>query len=250
MMIIPVNKLPSNFKPYPFKSFKIKAMTLQQAIDLGKDPSLKDIVNLIQTLANDEIDASLLVPVDVKYLLAMLAFHAFPKQSWTLDLVCPHCGEKHKKSITMKDFPPVPSLEDSDPYPLTIDDGTHVYAIGYPTIEALDTMMDKMQDTKGTTDISVESTADYLDVVEPYIQSIDGSKDGIREKLLTIEDFGVLSVMVEAIQKYFVEDTYSEFECPKCKEKYRVPLSAVEVTQYTPFPDKTTAGKYKTNFRL
>ena len=90
-MIIPVTSLPSNFKPYKFKSFKMKAMSLQQAIDLGKDPSLQEVVKLLQVLVGDEIDASLLVPVDVKYLVAMLAFHAYPKQKWELNLTCPHC---------------------------------------------------------------------------------------------------------------------------------------------------------------
>lgn len=249
-MLITVNKLPSNFKPYTFKSFKMKALTLQQAIDLNSNPTLKDIVALIQTLVNDEIDASTLVPIDVKYILAMLAFHAFPKQSWTLDLVCPHCNEKHKRSITMKDFPPVPSLTDDDKYPLTIDDGVHVYELGYPTIESMDALMEKMANDKGTPILDMTSVSDYLDAVEPYILSIDGNKEGIRESLLTIEDFGILSLMVEAIQKYFVDETYTEFVCPKCGKKYSVPLSAVEVTQYTPFLDETSASKYKTNFRL
>lgn len=247
-MIIPVTKLPSNFKPYPFKSFKMKAITLQQAIDLNKDPSLKEITNLIQVLVNDEIDASILVPIDVKYLIAMLSFHAFPKQTWTLDLVCPHCNEEHKQPITMKDFPPVPSLEDNDPYPLTIDDGTHIYELGYPTVEAMDAVLEKMG-TKGS-NMSMESPAEYLDLIEPYVLAIDGSKDGVREKLLSIEDFGVLGVMLEAIQKYFADETYSQFSCPKCKKQYKVPLSAVEVTQYTPFLDTSTVSKYKVNFRL
>lgn len=245
-MIIPVTKLPSNFKPYPFKSFKIKAMNLQQAIDLGKEPSLKDIANLIQVLSDNTIDASLLVPIDVKYLLAMLAFHTFPNQSWTLDLICPHCEGKHKKTITINDFPPVPSLSDDDAYPLTIDDGTHVYEIGYPTLDATDAVLNKF---KGT-DYSMDTTADYLDLIEPYILSIDGSKDDIRAKMLSIEDFGILSLMLEAIHKFFRDDTSSEFKCPHCGKMYSVPLSAVEVTQYTPFLDKKAISKYKTNFRL
>lgn len=249
-MLIPVNKLPSGFKPYPFKSFKMKAISLQKAIDLGGSPTLKDITNLIQDLVDNEIDASLLVPIDIKYLLAMLAFHAFPKQSWTLNLVCPHCQHEHKRAVTMKDFPPVPSLADDDPYPLTIDDGKHVWEIGYASATAMDALTGKDKITKDTDSGEFVYTGEYLDLVEPYILSVDGSKDGIRQKLLDIEDFTILGLMVEAIKKYFTEDTYSEMECPKCKKKYKVPLSAVEVTQYTPFLDKATIGKYKTNFRL
>ena len=143
-MIIPVNSLPSNFKPYPFKSFKMKAMSLQQAIDLGKEPTLKECAQLIQALAGDEIDASILVPVDVKYLIAMLAFHAYPKQKWELELTCPHCKKKHKRAISMSDFPPVPSLAADDPYPLTIDDGKHVWELGYAPIDAFDEMVSKL----------------------------------------------------------------------------------------------------------
>lgn len=246
-MIIPVTKLPSNFKPYPFKSFKMKAITLQQAIDLDKNPSLKDIANLIQDLTDNTIDASLLAPIDLKYLLSLLAFHAFPNRKWSLDLVCPHCKATHKQVVTAKDFPPIPSLEDEDPYPLTIDDGTHVYAIGYPSLEAMDNLMDKAKDSGKDL---LNGDAEYIDLVEPYVLSVDGSTEGIREKLLGIQDFGVLSLMLEAIQKYFVEDTYGEFKCPQCKETYKVPMSAVEVTQYTPFLDKEPTSRYKTNFRL
>lgn len=249
-MIIPVNKLPSNFKPYPFKSFKLKAISLQQALDLGSSPALSEVVKLLQELTNNEIDASLLVPVDVKYLLAMLAFHAFPKQSWKLNLVCPHCKHEHTKAVTMKDFPPVPSLSDDDPYPLIIDDGTHTWEIGYASITKMESLTDKSKITKDSDTGEFIYSGEYLDIVEPYILSVDGKKEGIREALLSIEDFGILGLMVEAIKKYFVEDTYSEFACPSCKKKYKVPLSAVEVTQYTPFLDKATLGRYKTNFRL
>lgn len=245
-MIIPVNKLPSGFKPYEFKSFKMKAITLQQALDLGSKPSLQDIVKLIQVLVNDEIDASKLVPIDIKYLIAMLSFHAFPKQTWTLDLVCPHCDNKHKQTVAMKDFPPVPSLGEDDSYPLTIDDGVHTYSLGYPSMEDMDNLLGKLGDNLE----DMESIVAYLDVVTPFVLSIDGSSEGIREKLLGIEDFGVLSLMVNAIKKYFADETYGEFVCPVCNEKYKVPLSAVEVTQYTPFLDQATVGKYKVNFRL
>ena len=248
-MIIPVNKLPSNFKPYPFKSFKLKAMNLQQAIDLGKNPSLGDVRKLIQTLVEDEIDATVLVPVDVKYLLAMLAFHAYPKQSWTLNLECPHCKDKHTRAITMKDFPPVPSLTDADPYPLTIDDGTHLWKLGYCSVEAWDEMLSKLNVHKDT-QLEDLDPAMYIDIIAPYVLSVDDSTENVREKLLGIEDFNVLNLMLEAIKNYFLDDTEAEFECPKCKQKYSVALSAVEVTQYTPFLDKKTIGRYKVNFRL
>ena len=254
-MIINVTKLPSNFKPYPFKSFKMKAMSLQQAIDLGKAPKLADIVKLYKQLVDDEIDVDLLVPVDVKFLLSMLAFHAYPKQTWTLDLTCPHCKDQHKRTVTMADFPPVPSLTDDDPYPLTIDDGVHVWELGYPTIAAMDELLDKMSVSGKTEDdlkqmLEEMDPARAVDMVVPYILSVDGSKDGIREKVLGIEDFGIIELMLETILAYFTEATYSEFPCPKCKKTYRVPLSAVEVAQFTPFHNKTAISKYKVNFRL
>lgn len=235
-MIIPVTKLPSNFKPYSFKSFKMKAINAQQAIDLGTNPSLTDIRKLIQTLVDDEIDASVLVPIDIKYLLAMLAFHAYPQQTWTLNLTCPECGHNHKKVIRIEDFPPVPSLEDNDPYPLTIDDGKHVYELGYATVDALEAI-----DT---------NNAANIDVIAAHIISIDGDKENIKEKLLGIEDFGILGLMYQAILKFFQVETYAEFQCPKCGKPYKVAMSAVEVTQYTPFLDKETTSRYKTNFRI
>lgn len=246
-MIIPVNALPSNFKPYKFKSFKMRAMNLQQAIDLGKNPPLVEVAKLIQVLVDDEIDASKLAPVDVKYLLAMLAFHAYPKQTWTLDLTCPHCEDKHKRTITMKDFPPVPSLTDEDPYPLTIDNGR--WELGYPTLEAWDDMISKLNLTQNTT-LDDFDPAKFVDIIAPYVLRVDGSSEGIREKILAIDDFCLLNLMLEAIKRYFLDDTQAEFECPKCKKKYSVALSAVEVTQYTPFLDKEATSRYKTNFRL
>ena len=254
-MIIKVNKLPSNFKPYPFKSFSMKAMSLQQAIDLGKNPKLKDIVKLFGELVDDTIDVSLLVPIDVKFLLSVLSFHAYPKQTWTLDLTCPHCKDEHKRTITMADFPPVPSLKDDDPYPLTIDDGVHVWELGYASIEATDELLDKLK-LSGKSKETIEQEllemdpAKAMDLVLPYILSVDGDKVGIKDKLMGLEDFGVLNIMLEVIKTYFTDDTYAEFICPKCEKTYRVPMSAVEVAHFTPFLDKATFGKYKTNFRL
>ena len=235
-MLIPVKKLPSNFKPYDFKSFTMKAINAEQAINLGANPTLMEVRNLIQTLVNDEIDASKLVPIDLKYLVAMLAFHAYPKKSWTLSLTCPECGCAHKKVVELKDFPPVPSLSDDDPYPLMIDDGTHKYELGYASVEALEK-------------IDLEK-AQNIDVIAAHTIAIDGEKENIKEKLLGIEDFGVLGLMYQAISKYFNVETYAEFKCPKCGQIYKVAMSAIEVTQYTPFLDEDTAGKYKVNFRL
>lgn len=234
-MIIPVNNLPSRFKPYPFKSFKLKAISVKQALELGPSPSLEDITKLIQELAGDEIDASLLVPIDLKFLVATLAFQAYPNQSWTLNLACPHCGKPFKKAVTIKDFPPVPSLEESDPYPLTIDDGKHVYELGYASVQSLK-------------DISDES--DYMQILAAHVKAVDGKSDNVRDALLDIEDFGILSLMVQAIKKYFSTETYATYTCPECKKDFRVPLSAVEVTQFTPFLDQEAPSKYKVNFRL
>lgn len=234
-MIIPVNNLPSRFKPYPFKSFKLKAISVKQALELGPSPSLEDIQKLIQELAGDEIDASLLVPIDLKFLVATLAFQAYPNQSWMLNLACPHCEKPFRKAVTIKDFPPVPSLEESDPYPLTIDDGKHVYELGYASVQSLK-------------DISDES--DYMQILAAHVKAVDGKADNVREALLDIEDFGILSLMVQAIKKYFSTETYATYTCPECKKDFRVPLSAVEVTQFTPFLDQEAPGKYKVNFRL
>jgi len=235
-MKLTVTSLPSHFKPYPFKSFRMDAIDFDQSQELGADPSLEDIRRLVKALTHDEIDTSLLVPIDLKYLIAMLAFHAFPNQTWTLSLKCPHCNDTHTKVLTMKDFPPIPSFEDSDPYPLTIDDGRHVFALGYAKTDFVENI-DKVNPKE---------------LIQAHIISVDGSEDpgAISKALGEITDFGVISVMLQAIKKYFQVETYAEMECPKCKEKYRVKLSAVEVTQYTPFRDAEAAGKYKTNFRL
>lgn len=234
-MILHVQHLPSHFKPYPFKSFKMRAINFKQAMELGAKPSMADIRKLIGELTSGEIDVSLLVPIDLKYLIAMLAFQASPNQVWSLSLKCPHCGDSHVKQLTAKDFPAIPTLEEKDPYPLTIDDGKHVYSLGYA----------KAEDIEGLT-----LDADPLAVIKAHILAVDGKTEGIQEALEGIEDFGVIGTMVETIKKYFQVETYSEMECPACKKTYRVPLSAVEVTQYTPFRDTETAGKYKVNFRL
>lgn len=249
-MIIHVKTLPSNFKPYPFKDFKINAISLRQAVNLGDASSLSDLRSLIQELTGDTIDASLLVPIDIRYIISLLSFHAYPNQSWLLDHKCPVCGKDISKTVTLKDFPPIPSLTDEDSYPLTIDDGVHIYEIGYASVEAVEALIAIGTSIGDVHDQdSVVLTA--IDFIEPYVLTIDGSKDGIREKLLSIEDFGLLSLISTAIKEYFVDsDTYSEFTCPHCSEKYNMPMSAVEVTRYVPFLDKTAASRYKTNFRV
>lgn len=234
-MILQVKHLPSHFKPYPFKSFKLHAINFKQAMELGANPSMADIRKLLAELTDGAIDVSLLVPIDMKYLIAMLAFQASPNQAWTLSLKCPHCGDSHTKQITAKDFPDVPGFDENDPYPLTIDDGKHVYSLGYA----------KAEDIEG-----MDLSSDPLAVIRAHILAVDGKAEGIQEALDSIEDFGIIGTMVEAIKKYFQVETYSEMECPACHKTYRVPLSAVEVTQYTPFRDSEAIGKYKVNFRL
>lgn len=233
-MKLNVTSLPSHFKPYPFKSFRMDAINFKQSQDLGPKPGLEDIRKVIGELTHSEIDVNLLVPIDLKYLIASLAFNAYPKQSWTLNLQCPHCKHAHVKVITMKDFPPIPSFEEDDPYPLTIDDGKHVFSLGYAKAD----ITEKLDDIHP------------LDLVKAHIVAVDGKAEGIDEALASIEDFGVINLMVKAIKKYFQVETYAEMECPECKKKYRVALSAVEVTQYTPFRDSQEVGEYKTNFRL
>ena len=234
-MILNVTSLPSHFKPYPFKSFRMDAINFEQSQRLGSDPSLKDIRELIGELTHDSIDKNLLVPIDLKYLIASLAFHAFPNQVWTLPLKCPYCGHTHSKPIRMSDFPPVPSLEESDEYPLTVDDGKHVFALGYASVEEVE---------------KLDENTPPLDLIKAHLVSVDGKTEGMVEALKSIEDFGIINLMVKAIRKYFQVETYASMQCPKCEKTYRVPLSAVEVTQYTPFRDTEAAGTYKTNFRL
>lgn len=247
-MIIPVDKLPSNFKPYPYKSFKMRAISVQESIDLGTHPKFVDIGELIQKLSDNTIDGSKLAPCDAKFLLSMLSFHAYPKQSWLLDLKCPHCKHSHKRSVTIKDFPAVPTFEDSDPYPLMIDDGTHKWELGYASLADTDVMVEALRKAQEEGTAVDKRSIDFL---IPYIKKVDGSEEGIRDKLLGLEDFGVLDLMFRAVEHYFVDDnTYSEFKCPKCGKMYSVKMSAVEVAQFVPFPDEEAASRYKINFRL
>lgn len=234
-MVLQVTQLPSHFKPYPFKSFRMDAINFKQSQALGSNPSTEDQRKLIAELTHGSIDTSLLVPIDIHYLIATLAFHAFPNQTWTLNLVCPHCEKSQVKSIKMQDFPPIPSLEEEDAYPLTIDDGKHVFALGYAKAEDLE---------------QINKDTSPMDLVRAHLVSVDGKTEGMVEALESIEDFGVVGLMVKAIRKYFAAETYAEMKCPHCGKSYSVPLSAVEVTQFTPFRDPEEVGEYKTNFRL
>lgn len=234
-MKLNITSLPSHFKPYPFKSFRMDAINFDQSQALGSDPSLEDVRKLIGELTHGEIDVKLLVPIDLKYLIASLAFHAFPNQVWTLRLKCPHCGHAHSKPIKASDFPPIPSLEEDDEYPLTIDDGKHVYALGYASVEDVE---------------KINDTTPPIELIKAHLVSVDGKAEGMVEALKSIEDFGVIGLMQKAIRKYFQTETYADMQCPKCEKTYKVPLSAVEVTQYTPFRDTGASGEYKTNFRL
>lgn len=234
-MNMQITQLPSHFKPYPFKSFRMDAINFKQSQELGSNPSLEDIRKLIAELTHGQIDTSVLVPIDLRYLIATLAFHAFPNQTWNLSLTCPHCQKSHVKAIHMQDFPAIPSLEEEDVYPLTIDDGKHVYALGYAKAADLE---------------SVNKDTSPLDLIRAHLLSVDGKTEGIVEALESIEDFRVIGLMVKTIRKYFAAETYAEMQCPHCEKSYLVPLSAVEVTQFTPFRDPEEVGEYKTNFRL
>lgn len=233
MVIIPITSLPSHFKPYTFKHFRMKGITIAQALELGDKPSIMDCRNLLCKLIEDA-DAACLVPIDVQFLIATLAFNAYPNQSWSLQLTCPHCRHTHTITVKASDFPDIPSFEESDPYPLTVDDGTHVYELGYAPCELYDTL-------------DIDKPLDYI---AAHVLTVDGSPDNVPEKIREITNFAALSTMAQAIAKYFVGDTYTVRECPKCNKNFRVALSAVEVTQYTPFLDKEASSQCKINFRL
>lgn len=47
MIYIPIKELPTGFHPYPFKSFRMKALTIDQAMKLGTAPTDRDIRNLM-----------------------------------------------------------------------------------------------------------------------------------------------------------------------------------------------------------
>lgn len=241
MIYIPIRELPSGFKPYPFKSFKLKALTINQALKLGSQPTDREIRDLIGELT-DEIDAKLLVPKDLRFLVAVLAFNTEKDRSWRVDVTCPYCQDKRTLALTRKDFPPVTVLDKDAPYPLTINDGAHIYELGFATVESIEAYQERDPDGKNL----VAALAQYVTKID---EEADSAK--IFEMLGEITDFGLISLMLKTVARYFaIEDTYKSVECPNCKKTYRVPLSALEVTQYTPFLDPEAFGKYKTNFKL
>ncbi|MCF0203885.1 MAG: hypothetical protein HUK12_01030 [Muribaculaceae bacterium] len=241
MIYIPINELPTGFRPYPFKRFKLKALTINQALKLGSRPTDREIRDLMGELT-DEIDTSLLVPKDLRFLIAVLAFNTEKDRSWRVDVTCPYCNDKRTMGLTRHDFPPVTVLEKDAPYPLTIADETHTYTLGFATVESMEKFTER--DPKGENLIA--SIAQYVTKIDE-----ETDPDKIYEILGSITDFALIALMLKTVSKYFaITDTYKQVECPKCKKTYRVPLSALEVTQYVPFLDTEALGQYKTNFRL
>lgn len=241
MIYIPINELPTGFKPYPFKSFRMKALTIDQAMKLGSKPTDRDVRNLMAELT-DQIDTNLLVPKDLRFLVAVLAFNTEKDRSWRVDVTCPHCGDKQTLGLTRKDFPPITVLAKDAPYPLTIFDGTHTWTLGFATVESMERFEQRDPEHKN-----------IKEIVAQYVQKVDEETDPdkITDALGSITDFSLIALMLKAAEKYFaITDTYKNCVCPKCKKTYRVPLSALEVTQYTPFLDPEALGQYQTNFRL
>ena len=241
MIYIPVEALPTGFHPYPFKRFRMKALTINQALKLGSRPTDREIRDLIGELT-DEIDAKLLVPKDLRFLIAVLAFNTEKDRSWRLDVKCPHCGNAETLGLTRKDFPPVTVLDKDAPYPLTIFDGVHTWSLGFATVES----MERYEERDPNHD-------NIPEIIAQYVLKVDEETD--PDKIIALlgetTDFSLIALMLRTVEKYFsITDTYKECICPKCKKKYRVPLSALEVTQYTPFLDEEAAGKYQTNFKL
>ena len=60
MIYIPINALPTGFKPYPVKSFRMKALTIDQAMKLGSTPTDRNIRDMMAELT-DEINRTMLV---------------------------------------------------------------------------------------------------------------------------------------------------------------------------------------------
>lgn len=241
MIYIPIKELPTGFRPYPFKSFRMRALTINQAMKLGSRPTDRDIRDLIGELT-DEIDATLLVPKDLRFLIAVLAFNTEKDRSWRLDVTCPYCGDKRTLGLTRNDFPPVTVLDKDAPYPLTIFDGVHTWTLGFATVDSMERYEQRDPEHK-----------DIVETIAQYILKVDeeNDPDKIVQLLGEVTEFSLITLMLKTVEKYFsIKDTYKEYECPKCKKTYRVPLSALEVTQYVPFLDEKALGQYQTNFRL
>lgn len=241
MIYIPINELPTGFRPYPFKHFRLRALTINDAMKLGSRPTDREIRDLIGKLT-DEIDAQVLVPLDLRFLVAVLAFNTEKDRSWRVDVKCPYCGDQRTLGLTRVDFPPVTVLDKSAPYPLTIFDGVHTWTLGFATVESMERHAERDPENKNV----VETIAQYVLKVDE-----ETDPDKITQTLGEITEFSLVALMLKTVEKYFsIKDTYKEHVCPKCKKKYRVPLSALEVTQYVPFLDPEALGKYQTNFGL
>lgn len=241
MIYIPINALPTGFKPYPVKSFRMKALTIDQAMKLGSTPTDRNIRDMMAELT-DEIDTTLLVPKDLRFLIAVLAFNTEKDRTWRVDVTCPHCKHKETLNLTRQDFPPVTVLDKDAPYPLTIFDGTHTWTLGFATVESMERFEKRDPEHKNVKEI-----------IAQYVMKVDEETDPDRivEMLGAVTDFTLIALMLRTTETYFaIADTYKRCECPKCKKTYRVPLSALEVTHYLPFLDPETVGQYKTNFRL
>ena len=109
--------------------------------------------------------------------------------------------------------------------------------------------------TSGCTAEACSFRDNYAALTEAGYNVIGVSKDSVASHKKFEEKFNLPFILLsdeklETIKAYFLDDTSAEFECPKCKKKYSVALSAVEVTQYTPFLDKEASSRYKANFRL
>ena len=241
MIYIPITELPTGFHPYPFKRFRMRALTINEAMKLGSKPTDREIRELIGNLT-DEIDANLLVPKDLRFLVAVLAFNTEKDRSWRVNVTCPYCKDQRTIGLTRNDFPPVTVLDKDAPYPLTIFDGVHTWTLGFATVESMERYEQRDPAHKNV----VETIAQYVLKVDE-----ETDPDKIVQLLGETTEFSLITLMLKTAEKYFsIKDTYKEYPCPKCKKIYRVPLSALEVTQYVPFLDPEAFGKYQTNFRL
>ena len=236
MIYLNIDKLPSGFKPYPFKSFQMKAISLEQAMRLGPKPSIQAVRDVIKELVLD-VAGSLLAPPDILALVATLSFNVKSDRSWTMSVGCPHCKKRISQHLTLADFPPVPSFEPDDPYPLELATDEHIYRLGYCSVDDYNTI----------------DPDDVSSILAAYTLSIDDitDKGTILQMYKDCTDLEMLALLRNAVLKYFVVDkTVKHMACPHCEQEFDLPLSALEVAHYVPFPDSAGTGKYKINFRL
>lgn len=155
----------------------------------------------------------------MRFLIAVLAFNTEKDRSWRLDVKCPYCGEAQTLGLTRADFPPVTVLDKDAPYPLTIFDGVHTWALGFATVESMERFEQRDPEHKN-----------YVEIIAQYVLKVDEETDPdkIVELLGSVTEFSLITLMLKTVEKYFsIQDTYKIHECPKCKKKYRVPLSAL-----------------------